>query len=196
MRGMRRRGLHAHLERDAALLALRGAVVAEGDVSAAVLELGAALCGLFLGRAEPTTDAEAVRLCGVAHTIAVVAVRETRSPAEAARAAALLGALCWHETRCHDDALGDRGRSCTAWQLHRGARACVALLADREYAAGEALGVARRSLGACRRGPELHVLAAYASGRCSAGHRESARFVRTWNRWTPILLAAVVEVRS
>lgn len=155
-------------------------------MSPLVQSLGGALCGLMIERAAPSTDAEAVALCTVAHEIAVVAVRTPRP----GRAAALLAAIGWHEGRWRHDKLGDHGRSCSTYQVQRGRERCAVLLAEPVLAAEEALAAAELSMGACRRGPELHVLAAYASGRCSAGHLESARMVRTWHRWTPRLVAA------
>lgn len=109
-----------------------------------------------------------------------------RSMVEAAagkrRGVALLLAISFFESGWRRDvdlgvgplARGDRGRSCTIFQVNfgRGPR-CDALLADRTAAAREALALARMSFAKCRKSPPLEQLAAYASGSCSRGAQVS-----------------------
>lgn len=153
--------------------------------------LGGAVLELMLARAPVATDAEAVRYGEIAHAVAVAAQDGARSVEHAASRAALLVAIAWHEGRFDPAAVGDHGRSCTTWQVQVGRTRCAVLAGDIVAGAELALERAEKSLGACHREDRSAWLSAYASGRCSAGRRESARMVRSWDRWRPRLVAAV-----
>lgn len=159
----------------------------------AVELLASGVFAIMVERAEPSSDLEAIRLGDIAHTIAVTASREP----DPAASASLLLAISWHESGWREDVDDGRvradrgGSSCSLWMINAGRDRCRALLADRLLAADTALELAERSLNACRRQARAHRLAAYASGSCSKGHRESARMIRTFDRWRPRLVAAV-----
>jgi hypothetical protein len=105
-------------------------------------------------------------------------------------ALSLVGALVLTES--HMDELvisgkkrGDRGRSVCGTQMNIGRGLTLEgwsaddLIADPTKCIAAGLHAARRSMGACRSGPALHALAAYASGNCSMGHKESRAKMNT-----------------
>ncbi|MCU0686684.1 MAG: transglycosylase SLT domain-containing protein [Polyangiaceae bacterium] len=82
-----------------------------------------------------------------------------------ARAAALLVAVAYHESRFDPNAVGDGGRSFGLFQHQRGGASNFAAT----VAAPRALETMRGSMNACRARPAEERLAAYASGRCDRG---------------------------
>lgn len=150
------------------------------------------------------------------HALAEAAVGVALDPAEAplwgghdgrVRTAVTLLALSFKESGwardvdegpCYQDPRNPRhcdgGRSACVMQIHIGAGATpegwtqADLFADRRKCFAAGLHAVRRSFGACRRArnaPE-HLLAAYASGVCEKGHRESTERLalgeRLWSR--------------
>ena len=89
------------------------------------------------------------------------------------RTAALLVAVAWAESKFDQEAKGDGGKACTAWQVHAGNR-CSTLVSDVTEAAREARERMRYSLRTCRLRPHHQKLAAYCSGSCERGGIEAA----------------------
>lgn len=94
------------------------------------------------------------------------------------RTGALLVSVAFFESGLRLDVdqgatLGDHGRACGLWQIQAPPQPCAEFVRDRRTQASHALALMRRSFAACRSAPVARRLAAFASGRCSAGHAES-----------------------
>lgn len=121
-----------------------------------------------------TTAAALERYEAIAEDIATV----TRQP----RTAGLLVAIAVHESGLRLDidqglTRGDGGRAIGIFQLQN-----ISPDLSRRQQAGIALARVERSFRACSENPERFRLAAYASGRCTAGLPESAAIVDSWRR--------------
>lgn len=105
------------------------------------------------------------------------------------RTAVLMIAVALHESayRLDVDRGETRGRigECSIWQIVPAERGSCDAWKDRRLAAGIALERMRRSQRACMKPgvPVEHLLAAYASGSCTRGHKESRIRVETAMRW-------------
>lgn len=101
-----------------------------------------------------------------------------------AETSALILAVSWHESGWRVDV--DRGetrgggRDVCLMQL-RGVTADA--VHDRTVCFREGLKRLKGSWKLCADGPPAWRLSAYASGRCSAGHVESAAMLELWRRW-------------
>jgi hypothetical protein len=98
----------------------------------------------------------------------------------AARTAAYLTSIAWHESAFSPDAVGLLGEL-GLWQIHPNHGIAASILRDPRRAAPIAIEEIRRSVRACDALPERHRLALYASGDCRRGRRESEHRVRLAN---------------
>lgn len=124
----------------------------------------------------------------------VVAVAESEPPLFGGsrgreRTVALLLAVAYKESAFDrrvdvGEVRGAKGE-CGLWQIMPEGRSCGELVTDRRSGAREALRRMRRSQAACLRPgvPVELMLAAYASGRCDAGHEASRARVELAERW-------------
>lgn len=143
--------------------------------------------------AAETADEARTRYAAIALDIATVVQDEAPLPGMTRQQTALvMAATSYAESgwRRDVDTGAKRGPAgdCTIFQLHAGVReGCPALLADRRKAAGVALRMMRQSFRACARNKPEHRLAAYASGTCGRGWRESKVRLDLARRWEPRL---------
>lgn len=120
-----------------------------------------------------------------------------------ARTAALLLAIAWHESgfardvdlgpcwrgRANDSPRCDFGRATCLLQIHtrdgktREGWTPAELLADRTKCIRAGLHLVQSSFSACRANPPRHRLAAFASGRCTAGQSGSERLLSLGERF-------------
>jgi hypothetical protein len=106
------------------------------------------------------------------------------------RTAALMGSVAFLESGLRMDVdmglVRGKAGECGLWQVMPARRgSCAQWTTDRRAGAVEALGRMRKSQGACLRPgvPIEHMLAAYTSGRCSAGLVQSRARVELAQRW-------------
>lgn len=127
----------------------------------------------------------------IAEAIADVAAREAPlfgGTHGRERTAVLLAAVAFAESGYRRDVeagetRGDKGRACGLWQIQATPVPCPQFVTDRRESARYALELMRRSFTACRTLPIEERLAAYASGRCDAGLRESRVRIELAQRW-------------
>ncbi len=120
-----------------------------------------------------------------------------------ARTAALLAAIAWHESgfardvdigpcyrgRANDGARCDHGRAACIMQIHTREGQTLEgyskeeLFADRVKCVRAGLHLVQKSFAACKGNPPKHRLAAFASGRCSAGQSGSEMLLALGERF-------------
>lgn len=142
--------------------------------------------------ARETVEERSDRYAAIAWDVATVAIEGARSERGQRRAAAVLLGIAWHESGFAKDVdLGpcaparvkkggcDGGRARSLWQIQGWTGE------GRQDAARVALGLARRSMTACRHLPRNGQLSVYASGTCQSGigQKRSAELFRMIDRF-------------
>ncbi len=144
-----------------------------------------------MARLQP--EANAADHARLADAIAVAAEERPEVAGDVKRTAALLVATAYAETRFDHLAIGDSGRSCSAFALWigRSIARCRALQEDIYGAARIALERLAESIHVCRAQPPGDRLALYLGGACDTGLRQSR-----WRWWLAGHLARVVRAEG
>lgn len=134
-----------------------------------------------------------------------------------ARTAALLAAIAWHESgfardvdigpcyrgRANDGARCDHGRAACLMQIHVNPDGRTLegwtkeeLFADRTKCFRAGLHLLQKSFASCKANPPKHRLAAFASGRCSAGQSGSEKLLSLGERFSTRIKGPRIAARA